>query len=223
VRGVIAARARLGSKVMIQSVIRSKGFRVFLGGLALVLIAPVAAQAQATSDTNQPEWSKVCRNDPASKREACLVSIDVRADTGQPIVSLSITDVAGAPQKAMLASVPTGMLIQPGLRIQVDDGEAHDIKYSLCLPTACYAQMELDDKLLAALKGGTKVVVTTVNQGAKSITFPISLAGFSTVFDGKGMDPKALDDQFKKQQKAREDAARQKLIEEEQKATGQTN
>ena len=129
---------------------------------------------------------KLCNADPASGKELCLTIQEIRADTGQFIASATIRTVAGDTKKSLITAVPPGMLLQPGLRVQIDDGEQSEIKYGICYPNACYGELEINDDFIAKLKAGGKLTLTTLNQQAKPVNFPMTLAGFTKAFDGKG-------------------------------------
>jgi invasion protein IalB len=114
------------------------------------------------------------------------------------------------------------MMIQPGIRVQVDDGAPVDFKYGICAPQACFAELPVDDAFIASMRNGKQITITTVNADAKSVSFPMTLAGFSKTFDGAPQDPAKRQAELEAAQKARNDQARQKLIE-QQKALGTTN
>jgi invasion protein IalB len=163
--------------------------------------APVPApQGASTANAAQPEWVKVCNTDPASKKEVCLISRDVRAETGQTIASVAIREIKGEPKRFFLAAMPPGLLIQPGIRIVVDQKEPQAGKFSICFPNACYAEVEVKDDFIPTLKKGQQIVVQAMNQQAKTIGFPVTLAGFTKAYDGAPLDPKMVADQQKKLQ-----------------------
>lgn len=140
----------------------------------------------------QPGWVKICNTDPQVKKEVCLVSRDVKADTGQTIASIAIRQVTGEPKKFFLAAVPPGLLIQPGVRVAVDQNSPANGKYSICFPNACYAEIEVNDAFFNGLKKGTNLVVQAMNQQAKTVNFPVSLGGFTKAYDGPALDPKVV-------------------------------
>ena len=194
----------------------------------LALAAPLGASAQeggAPAPPVGPEspWAKLCNTDPGSGKELCLTIQEVRADTGQFIASATIRTIAGDTKKSLIVAVPPGMLLQPGLRIQIDDGQQTEVNYGICFPNACYGELDVDDAFIGRLKSGGQMTVTTLNQQAKPVNFPMTLAGFTRTFDGKGMDQSALQARESELADAlarRAENARQKLIEQQQKETG---
>lgn len=140
----------------------------------------------------QPNWVKICNTDPQAKKEVCLTSRDVKADTGQTIASIAVRQVTGEGKKFFLAAVPPGLLIQPGVRVAVDQSTPANGKYSICFPNACYAEIEITDAFFANLKKGTNLVVQAMNQQAKTVNFPVGLGGFTKAYDGPSLDPKIV-------------------------------
>ncbi|GLK80723.1 invasion associated locus B family protein [Methylopila turkensis] len=141
----------------------------------------------------QPNWVKICNTDPQAKKEVCLTSRDVKADTGQTIASVAVRQITGEPKKFFLAAVPPGLLIQPGVRIAVDQNAPANGKYSICFPNACYAEIDINDAFFNNLKKGTNLVLQAMNQQAKTVNFPVSLAGFTKANEGPALDPKLVE------------------------------
>ncbi len=194
--------------------------------LAAALVLPSAALAQDVAPPDQSQWVKICSEDPNTNKRLCLVTQELHADTGQFIASATLRQFAGEDKTTFIAAVPPGMLLQPGLRAQVDDGKQYEIKYSICFPNACYADVEVDNDFIDAMKAGGQLMITALNQQAKGISFPLTLVGFTKTFESEGVDPTAgraqLED-LTKSLKAHADEARQKLIEQQQKSAGQSN
>ncbi len=151
-----------------------------------------AVPAGTPQAAQQPNWMKICNTDPQAKKEVCLTSRDVKADTGQTVASIAIRQVSGESKRFFLAAVPPGLLIQPGVRVAVDQNQPVTGKYSICFPNACYAEVEVTDAFFANVKKGNNLVVQAMNQQAKTVNFPISLSGFSKAYDGPALDPKVV-------------------------------
>ena len=204
--------------------------KYFTRGLAVAAFAigvPLGASAQegeaAAPPTPEAPWAKLCNVDPSTGKELCLTLQEIRADTGQFIASATIRTIAGEAKKSLITAVPPGMLLQPGLRVQIDDAAPTDIKYGICFPNACYAELEVDDEFVAKLKAGGKLTITTLNQQAKPVNFPMTLSGFTKAYDGKGLDQaaqQARESELADALARRAENARQKLIEQQQKESG---
>lgn len=194
---------------------------VLTGGLvatALALGFTGQAAAQAQPDD---AWVKICNTDPKSKKEFCMITQELRTDTGQFLAQAVVREVTGEARKFLHMAVPPGMLIQPGLRVQVDGGKQSEAKYSICFPNACIAEMVIDDAFITGMKRGGKLVVTTLNQQGKARPFDLTLKGFTRVYDGPSIKPEELQakqERLQSELQKRAEAARQKLIEQQREA-----
>ena len=190
--------------------------------------APAGAAAARPAQPPPGAWAKYCSSDPATQKELCMVIQELRANNGRTVASLSIRQVTGEEKISLVAAVPPGMLIQPGLRVMVDGGKPTFMKFGICFPNACYGELDINKDFIGLFKGGSKLVLTTLNTQGKPIAFPMTLAGFTKIYDGAAMTPpttsaapSAAD--LENALQARAEAQRKKLIEQQQKETGQAN
>ena len=174
-----------------------------LGGL------PAAAQQASSVD----EWVKVCRTDEKQKKEICKTAYDLRSTGGQFLASVAIVEAAGEARKFVDLIMPTGLLLQPGVKVQVDQNKAEDGKFGMCASDGCVAQLVSSDALVGQMKKGTNLTVTAQGQSANPIEFVFPLATFKASNEGKAMDDTAL----KKREEAiaTENAQKQKSIEDQ--------
>jgi invasion protein IalB len=149
-----------------------------------------APAAPTASNTPQPEWMKLCSTDPASKKEVCLTARDVRTDTGQTVASLALREIKGDAKRFFLIALPPGLLLQPGIRIAIDQKTPQPGKFSICFQNACYAEVEAGAELVTNMKAGNNLAVQALNREAKPVVFAVSLVGFSKAYDGAPVDPK---------------------------------
>ena len=200
----------------------SRGLK--LTGLAAVCLAaasiPNIAVAQAPD--SDVKWIKVCNTDPNANKELCLVTNELRADTGQFIASATLRQFTGEDEISFVAAVPTGMLLQPGLRIQIDGGEQHELPFGICFQNACYGELKVDDKFVESMKAGGQLLISMLTQGEKVVSFPLTLIGFTKVYDGEGLDAagaEARQNELNSALQARAAEARKRLIEQQQQST----
>jgi invasion protein IalB len=160
---------------------------------------PMVVQVKA--EPSQPEWTKVCGKDQGTNAEICYTTRDFVSDQGQPVLAMALYDVKGQqPQKIVRFVMPLGLLLQPGLRFTVDQGQPTPGRYVMCLPNGCFAEAQVKDDFIAALKKGANLNVSVQNQMGREITFAVPAAGFAKAFDGPPIDPKVLEEQQKKLQ-----------------------
>ncbi|MXN64606.1 invasion associated locus B family protein [Stappia sp. GBMRC 2046] len=204
--------------------------RKFKRGLAILALGSIAslsmvtgAAAQEVTPGEESPWIKVCNTDPKANKDVCLITQELRTDTGQFLASVALREISGEARKTLLIAVPPGMLIQPGLRVQVDSGKQTEAKYGICFPNACYSELVVDDNFIGSMKKGGALKLTTLNQQAKPVPFELSLIGFTKIYEGEPIDPAALQQREQKLQselQKRAEEARQKLIEKQKEVTG---
>jgi invasion protein IalB len=164
--------------------------------------APGGTVVQVKPEPSQSDWTKVCGKDQAQNAEVCYTTRDFVSDQGQPVLAVAVYDAKGVQsQKVVRFLMPLGLLLQPGVRFAVDQGQPTPGRYAICFPNGCFAEAPgLKDDLVNAMKKGTTLNVSVQNQAMREVTFAVPLAGFGKAFDGPPMDPKVLEEQQKKLQ-----------------------
>jgi len=157
------------------------------------------------SDPAQTEWTKVCGKDQGSGTDVCYTTRDFVSDQGQPVLAVAVYDMKNAAQKQEVRVVryllPLGLLLQPGIRFNVDGQAATPGRFAVCFPNGCFAEAGgVDAGVIAAMKKGTTLNVSVQNQTQREVTFAVPLTGFGKAFDGPAIDPKVLEEQQKKLQ-----------------------
>ena len=169
---------------------------------------------QVKPEPSQTAWTKVCGKDEAAKKEICYTTRDFVSDQGQPVLAVAIYDVKGDVNKIVRFLMPLGLLLQPGIRFGVDTAQPTPGRYAICFPNGCFAEAQVKDDFINAMKKGTTLSVSVQNQGAREVSFAIPLTDFAKGFDGAAIDPKVLEDQQKQLQDElakRQEELRQRL------------
>ena len=97
---------------------------------------------QVKAEPSQPDWTKVCGKDQANNAEICYTTRDFVSDQGQPVLAVAIYDVKGPQaQRIVRFLMPLGLLLQPGIRFAVDQGQATAGRYAICFPNGCFADL----------------------------------------------------------------------------------
>lgn len=202
---------------------------VLAGALAaFAMVAPASAQTQQPQAAPAPaegglgSWIKLCAPDHVegeAAKEVCLVTQEVRTDTGEFLASISVQETKTPEGKRLIrAAVPLGTLIQPGIRVQVDEGTQVPGKYVICLPNACYAELEIEDSFIDSLKKGNNMVVLVINNQGKPVGIGLTLVGFTKAWEGAPVPVEQLAQQRQKLQdelQKRAEEARKKLMEQQ--------
>jgi invasion protein IalB len=146
--------------------------------------AAAAAPAAAAPKGPGQSWFKVCAKQ--NDVDLCNTQVQLVADNGQLITAVSLLDIKGKTnRKIFQVSVPPGRLIQPGVGMGIDGGQPVKVDYAICFSDRCIAETELTDKLLASLKKGGELIVSSVNFQRQANPVKISLTGFTAAIDGE--------------------------------------
>ncbi|NDV88196.1 invasion associated locus B family protein [Aurantimonas aggregata] len=167
--------------------------------------------AQPSGEPVPAEWFKVCSNQ--GENEICNTQYTMVADTRQLITAVNLINVKGAVnQQVIQAVVPTGRVIPAGVQLKIDTNAPVTLNYSVCFPDRCIAEAELTDALVASMKAGGQLTVTSINFQRQANPIPITLSGFTGAYDGP---PTAQPELAQRQQELNE--ALQKQAEERRK------
>ena len=160
-----------------------------VAGAAIALAGATAATAQTAPGNGQ--WFKACAKQ--GDNNICNVQNIRTADTGQLLTAVSLITVEGGQsQKIFQVSVPTGRMVQPGIQMQIDANKPTRVPFGLCLPDRCIAEVPLTDAMVSSMKRGGKMTLTSVNFQRVANPIEMTLSGFTSAFDGDGIDQNEL-------------------------------
>lgn len=176
-------------------------------------VQPALAQGAEAEDENP--WWKVCGRNQQIKKDVCVIRHELLTDAGQFLASLELLEVAGEARKSIRASVPPGLLIQPGMKLKIDDTPEQSILFGICFENVCVAELAVKEEFVTAMKSGQTLNLIAFNQQGVERPFEFALAGFSDVYDGEALNQDQVQaKQRALQQKARtrSNTLRQKLL-----------
>ena len=158
---------------------------------------PAAPATGSTAAAGAPgqNWLKVCDPLPDGK-QACIMRQVILAN-GQFLGSFLLRDDPGQESRLLaVAAVPLGVLLPFGLTWQIDGAKPIRVPFMLCDPTSCATQLVINEAYVNSLKKGGTLKLTAKNRQNQDLTIEITLAGFTTAYDG----PAALTfDEFQKE------------------------
>jgi invasion protein IalB len=161
------------------------------------------------------KWTKICQTNEQTKKEACVVTQNLHAETGQMLAAVTVIEEKGA-QKLFRIAVPLGMLLEPGLRVVVDQNQPIEAKYAICVPDGCFADLQVNDDFLNNLKKGKALIVQTINHVGRTVNITFPLTDFGKAYEGPAVDPKEIQAQRQKLQESlnkQAEDARKRLLE----------
>ena len=152
--------------------------------------APPAAKAKDSKKTTSSAWVKLCEKQKDEKKgNICLTHHErFHPTTGQPLVSAAIRTVEGQKQEMVMIMVPLGRLLPSGVVLKVDKEKPVLMNYGFCTSVGCVAETPATPEILAKLKKGGELTIGTIDINRKPIGFRVSLAGFTTAYDGPPID-----------------------------------
>jgi len=178
---------------------------------------PAAKKDAAAPAGKQSAWVKLCEKAPLVKKdkdgkdskeekEICLTHHErLDGNSGMVLVSAAIRHVEGQDKDHLMVMVPLGMALPPGLKAavytkeqwektskneKIDEKELKpiDLKYSLCHPSGCTAEIEATKEIVDEMKTGGGIMILAMNASAQPIGFPVPLDGFGEALAGKPVD-----------------------------------
>ncbi len=168
--------------------------------IAAALMAGAMNHASAQTAPEIPAgWFKVCTKQ--ADNDICNVQNVRTAATGQLLTAVNLIQITGKQNRALFqVAVPSGRIIPAGVGLQIDGGQAQKLNYSICLPDRCIAEAPLTQELVAALKRGGSLTMTTVNFQSQPNPIEVSLEGFTAAFDGEPLKQSELETRQKELQ-----------------------
>ena len=182
--------------------------------------APAAGGGvDVSAEGSKSAWVKLCEKAPIVKKDKdgkdvkeeknlCLTHHErLDGNTGMVLVSAAIREVEGQDKQSLMVMVPLGMAIPPGIRAAVYTKEQWaaaaknekvdekslkpiELKYSLCHPAGCTAEIEATKEVIEQMKAGGGIMVLAMNAAAQPIGFPVPLDGFTEAHAGQPIDNK---------------------------------
>ncbi|MBB2751019.1 UNVERIFIED_ORG: invasion protein IalB [Rhizobium aethiopicum] len=180
--------------------------------------APADGQAQAAG-APRLGWYKTCSKQ--EDNDICVVQNLILANGGQLVTAVGLISVSGKINRKLLqVSVPTARLIPPGVIMQIDGGKGQKLDYAVCLPDKCTAEVPLTDAMIASLKKGSDVILTSINFRRAPNPIKISLEGFTGAYDGEPVSESKLAESQRSLQEGMQKKAEEarKKLEDAQKA-----
>jgi invasion protein IalB len=152
--------------------------------LVLCIAAGPQAHAQGAVRAVFDDWQIRCETPPGAQNEQCALFQSVVAED-RANVGITVLVLKTADQKTRLMRVqaPLGVLLPAGLGLKVDQVDVGRTGFVRCLPRGCYAEVVMDDTLVAKLRNGQTATFFIFQTPEEGIGFPLSLKGFGPGFD----------------------------------------
>jgi invasion protein IalB len=163
---------------------------------------PSQPPQQQAAAPQQPQmiwspWVKICQKE---EPQYCATARDGRLESGALMVAAALIEPMSQDAKRLRVTLPLGMALLAGTRIQVDQTQPLSAPYVLCVPDGCFSDYEASGELIAKMKKGQGLIVQAANFQGNQLALTVPLAEFAKANDGPPMDPKVFAEQQKKLQ-----------------------
>lgn len=150
---------------------------------ALASGGPVSAADTANVKAQSGDWQIVCKTPEGAKTEICALVQDVTSESN-PNIGLSVQFQRAADASTVLrVFAPLGILLPPGLGLQIDEEKVGHAQFVRCQVVGCVAQVTLEPKILEGLKTGKTAWFIVYQTKEAGIGIPVSLDGFAAAID----------------------------------------
>jgi invasion protein IalB len=142
---------------------------------------------QADIPASEQPWKVRCSSEEASKAEQKRGKCEVFQqlivqETKKRFAEFAIGFPEGQKEARGIMILPLGVLLEPGVEMQIDDQQPFKFKVRYCEPGGCAAFLSLNDSVLNMLKNGKVAKVSLQSAQGKTLSFDLSLKGFADVF-----------------------------------------
>jgi invasion protein IalB len=112
----------------------------------------------------------------------CSVEQSAVLKTGQIVVQFRVVIPSPSKPPVMLVQLPLGILLQPGLRLKVDDGKVFSFAVQTCEQRGCVVTAPLPPELLALMKSGKTLSVSFTSVANETADVPLQLSEFAGAY-----------------------------------------
>lgn len=159
--------------------------RIFLTLALLGLFAATPAMAEEKKEVEKfGDWGKQCEKGPDGKQVCYMFQNASNKETGQMIMHVRIGYAPDNPEPIMIAILPLGALLPPGVGLMLEGVEPVKMTFLACAKEGCTtAGQPLKKDILGAMKKGDQALLRVALLNKKVVSLPISLKGFTRAFN----------------------------------------
>ena len=148
-------------------------------GLAASLGVLSAVRAQEPAPA---AWRVECAGDGKVLECRALQQI-INRDDKQLLAQLTVRVPSDSKTPVMMLQLLLGLNVAEPVQFKVDSGPAEKQQVQTCTTTGCFVGMQLNDKFLASMRGGTLLKIALQDSNKRPIAVDVPLLGFSLALD----------------------------------------
>jgi invasion protein IalB len=151
--------------------------------------SPEAAKIRRAETIVDDNWTVTCAlTDQSGAKRQCSAVLRIAQTDKSGAQRIVFSWVLGR-QEGKLASVfsvPSGVLIQPGVEVKIGEREPRKLGYSLCQPDHCESVLPLDDLMIKSLSAAPTTDVTIYAVNGAAAKFTVNMKGFTQALGDLG-------------------------------------
>lgn len=145
---------------------------------------PSQAEPPKPEVTRHGDWFVGCQEVTADGKtiKACeMQQILEETNSGKAFIRISVLYPRGSERPVLRIIAPIGVLLQPGLKMKIDNGKENTLPFAICIaqPAACIVELVMPNQLVSAMKRGNAGTFTVTFPRNQVVAAPFSLAGFT--------------------------------------------
>jgi len=160
-----------------------KGRTGRLVAIAAALAGMVDYGAAEAQDPPPAAWRVECTGDGKTLDCRAVQSLVSREDNKQLVALISVRTPSDTKTPVMMLQLPLGLNLAEPVQIHVDNGPVEKQPVQTCTNNGCFVGLQLNDKMVAAMRGGTLLKITMQDSNKRPISLDVPLLGFGLALD----------------------------------------
>jgi invasion protein IalB len=128
-------------------------------------------------------WRVECAGDGKTLECRALQSLVNREDNKQLVALISVRTPPDTKTPVMMLQLPLGLNVAEPVQIKIDNGPVDKQPIQTCTNNGCFVGLQLNDKMVAALRSGTLLKITMQDSNKRSLNLDVPLLGFGLALD----------------------------------------
>ena len=137
------------------------------------------AVPQRTETFNFDNWSVVCSDyAEGPHKRSCVAVLKVQQSGSNQIILTWTVAINDSKQYVTVIQAPTGVLIRPGLELQLEKAAPRRIEFESCEPGRCTATLVMDNAFMKDAGTAANASVGLQSADGKSVQIGFAMKGF---------------------------------------------
>ena len=149
-----------------------------LAATLVSLLGPAMAQ-----DPPPAAWRVECSGDGKTLECRAVQALVNRDDTKQLMALLTVRTPPDTKVPVMMLQLPLGLNVAEPVQLKIDNGPVEKQPIQTCTNNGCFVGLPLNDKMVAALRGGSHLKITMQDSNKRSLDLDVPLLGFGLALD----------------------------------------